>query len=90
MAYVYVIESTRDQTWYTGIALDPVRRLDDHNKGKNRFTKGHTPWKIIFTQLLPDWKQARKHEKYLKSSAGKRWLKKFLNDHGGITSSLPG
>ena len=90
MVYVYVIESLQDQTWYTGIAIDPTRRLDEHNKGKNRFTKGHLPWKIIFKESHSDWTHARVREKYLKSSAGKRWLKKFLNENGGTTSSLPG
>ena len=79
MAYAYVIESLTDLTWYTGIALDPVKRLKEHNSGKNRFTKGHQPWKIIFTEQHPDWQAARKREKYLKSAAGKSWLKKYLS-----------
>jgi predicted GIY-YIG superfamily endonuclease len=76
---VYVIESITDQTWYTGIAIDAIKRLHDHNQGKNRFTKGHLPWKIIFTETHPDWKSARKREKYLKSAAAKIWLSKHLN-----------
>ena len=45
MITVYVIESLIDETWYTGIAIDAVARLKEHNVGKNRFTKGHRPWK---------------------------------------------
>ena len=86
---VYVIESLADQTWYTGIAIDPRQRLKEHNAGKNRFTKGHRPWKIIFTEDHADWKTARAREKYLKSSAGKKWLRKFLNKNGSDTGSLP-
>ena len=78
MVFDYVIESLLDQTWYTGIALDPVNRLKEHNAGKNRFTKGHRPWKIIFTELHPNWESARKREKYLKTAAGKKWLNKYL------------
>jgi putative endonuclease len=89
MITVYVIESLIDKTWYTGMSADPVNRLKEHNAGKNRFTKGHRPWKIIYTQLFPDWATARKQEKYLKSAAGKKWLTKYLADHGGDTSSLP-
>jgi predicted GIY-YIG superfamily endonuclease len=47
MVTVYVIESLFDKALYTGMALDPIKRLNDHNKGKNRYTKGHMPWKII-------------------------------------------
>ena len=89
MVFVYVIESLSDQTWYTGIALDANARLKEHNHGKNRFTKGHRPWRLIFTEQHPDWNSARIREKYLKSAAGKKWLKKFINDHGGDTGSLP-
>ena len=60
------------------MALDAVKRLAEHNGGKNRFTKDHRPWKIVFMETHPDWATARKKEKYLKSTAGKSWLKKIL------------
>src|SRR3954467_2087248 len=76
MITVYVIESLFNQTWYTGIAIDAVARLKEYNSGKNRFTKGHRPWKIIYTEVQIDWMNARLREKYLKSAAGKNWLRK--------------
>ena len=78
MITVYVIESSLDGTWYTGMAMDPIARLKEHNAGKNRFTKGHLPWHIIHTEHFPDWATARVREKYLKTAAGKCWLKKIL------------
>ncbi|MGZ3847208.1 MAG: GIY-YIG nuclease family protein [Flavisolibacter sp.] len=87
MVTVYVIESLQDQTWYTGMALDANKRLQEHNSGKNRFTKGHRPWKIIYTEEHLDWSTARPREKYLKTAAGKKWLIKRL--HGGDTGSPP-
>ena len=79
MIIVYVIESLVDQTWYTGMALNEHARLKEHNVGKNRFTKGHLPWKIIYTEKHPDWVTGRLREKYLKTSAGKKWLIKYLS-----------
>jgi putative endonuclease len=87
MVTVYVIESIEDGTWYTGMALNVVERLKEHNYGKNRFTKGHLPWKIIYTEDHPDWSAARIREKYLKTVAGKTWLTKHF--HGDDTGSLP-
>ncbi len=78
MVIVYVIESLLDQTWYTGMAIDPLKRLKEHNSGKNRFTKGHMPWKIVFTEKHDDWASARVREKYLKTAAGKNWLRNIL------------
>ncbi len=89
MITVYVLLSTKDNATYVGMAKDVVARLNEHNAGKNRYTKGHRPWKIIYTQHYPDWKQARVHEKYLKSSAGKKWLQKYLSQQQAITGSLP-
>ena len=89
MITVYVIESLQDQIRYTGMAKDVINRLEEHNSGKNRFTKGHQPWEIIFTEKFPDWESARVKEKYLKTASGKNWLKKYLNLQSGDTSSLP-
>ena len=88
MIIVYVIESLTDRTWYTGMAKDFLRRLHEHNSGKNRFTKGHLPWKIIYTEIRDNWAEARRREKYLKSAAGKIWLTKLLSNNID-TSSLP-
>ena len=88
MVFVYVIESLTDQTWYKGMAEVVKDRVAEHNAGKNRFTKGHRPWKLIHTEEFPNWKEARIREKYLKSAAGRNWLKKFLRD-GGDAGSLP-
>ena len=89
MVTVYVLQSLKDQASYVGMALDSIKRLNEHNHGKNRYTKGHIPWRIIYSEEQPDWKTARIREKYLKSAAGKNWLKKYMDSHGGITGSLP-
>ncbi len=89
MVTVYVLLSDKDNTTYVGMALNALARLKEHNAGKNRYSKGHLPWKIIFTEAHPDWATARVREKYLKSTAGKNWLLKYLAENGGITGSLP-
>jgi len=89
MVTVYVLLSLKDKATYVGMALDPLKRLQEHNSGKNRYTKAHLPWKIVYTEEHPDWASGRIREKYLKSTAGKNWLKKQSSFHGGITGSLP-
>jgi putative endonuclease len=89
MVTVYVIQSFKDSTWYAGMAKDVALRLKDHNSGRNRSAKGHFPWEIIYTEQHLSWTEARVREKYLKSAAGKVWLKKFLQQHGGKRGSLP-
>ena len=89
MVTVYVLQSIKDAATYVDIALDAEKRLKEHNSGKNRYTKGHLPWQIIYTEQQPDWASARKREKYLKSTAGKNWLRKFLAQKDGDKGSLP-
>ena len=76
MKFVYVLKSEKSDLFYVGITINIENRLKEHNQGKSKFTKGHLPWKLIYFEESEDGKSARKREKYLKSTAGKRWLKK--------------
>ena len=78
MITVYAIRSGINGEIYVGIAKDADLRLREHNGGKNRYTKGLRPWKILYTELQPDWEAARKREKYLKSGIGKEFLKSLV------------
>ncbi len=89
MITVYVLQSLTDNATYVGMALNALNRLKEHNANKNRYTKAHTPWIIIYTEQFPDWASARVREKYLKSTAGKKFLKKYFDHDGGTTGSLP-
>jgi putative endonuclease len=60
------------------MALDARKRLKEHNGGKNRYTKGLRPWKILTVEYFPDWQSARTREKYLKSGIGKEYLKSLV------------
>lgn len=73
---VYVLRSLKSGKYYVGMAIDVERRLDEHNKGKSKFTSGHVPWELIYQETIGIAIEARKREKYLKSSAGKQFLKK--------------
>ena len=74
---VYVISSLTSGKLYVGMTEDTIRRLIEHNAGRSKFTSGHTPWKLIYSEEIgQDINEARKREKYLKSAAGKRFLKR--------------
>jgi predicted GIY-YIG superfamily endonuclease len=78
MVTVYAIQSEVNGDVYVGIAKDAEHRLEEHNKGKNRYTKDLRPWKNLYKELQPDWEAARKREKYLKSGIGKEFLKSLV------------
>ena len=81
MIKVYVWQSLKNGTFYTGMSKGLERRLEEHNNGNSRYTKAYLPWKIIYFEEHKDWEESRKREKYLKSAAGKKWLTKKLELH---------
>ena len=79
MVVVYALTNTMNDEVYVGITSSLDRRITEHNSGKNRYTKAFVPWSVYYTEQQPDYPSARKREKYLKSAAGKRFLKRQLS-----------
>ncbi len=73
---VYLIQSELNQSYYVGMAIDVHLRLKEHNAGKSKYTKAFMPWRLIYFEEIGDASEARKREKYLKSTAGKNFLRK--------------
>ncbi|MCB0823881.1 MAG: GIY-YIG nuclease family protein [Bacteroidales bacterium] len=75
MYYVYAIKSLNRNYIYVGISDNPDRRINQHNSGYERTTKPYRPFKTILIEMFVSRVEARKREKYLKSGAGKEFLK---------------
>jgi len=74
MYYVYIIESQKSGIFYKGSTSDCERRLDEHNKGINHYTRGKGSWKLIFVQQFETKSEALLKEKKLKR-CNKEYLK---------------
>ena len=81
MIIIYVLVSLKDNSTYVGMSKNIDRRLNEDNLGKSRYTKGHIPWKLVYTESHQNQLEARQKEKFFKSTQGKNWLKEngFLN-----------
>jgi putative endonuclease len=75
--YVYFLRSIKDGSTYVGMAQDVLIRLAEHNRGKSKYTKAHMPYELLYQEGPYDTLEARKREKYLKSTAGKNYLRKI-------------
>ena len=73
--YVYAIKSLIRKYIYVGLTNSIERRIDEHNKGKNRSTKSFRPFKLIYSEKFETRMEARAKEIYLKSGIGKEFLK---------------
>ena len=81
MHTVYVLKSLSAEKSYVGMTKDIKRRLCEHNSRQHSYTKRYVPWAVVHQELYDTLCNARAREKYLKSSAGRRFLKKsvFVN-----------
>ena len=77
--YVYVLMSEKDSRLYKGMTSDIVKRLKEHNAGRNFSTKPYIPWKLIYSKSFENRLSAREYEKYLKSGVGREFLKILKN-----------
>jgi len=53
------------------------RRLKEHNAWRQKSTKAYLPYKLIYTEMCGDRKEARIREKYWKSWVWKEKLRKL-------------
>jgi len=80
MFYTYVLESVNGDL-YTGYTIDLRKRVSEHNQGLNSSTKRYGPWKLIYYEASLNEKDARRREKYLKTSTGRRLVKRRLKEY---------
>ncbi|MBU3901446.1 GIY-YIG nuclease family protein [Patescibacteria group bacterium] len=79
--YVYVIESLKNDELYVGYTVDLRKRLAEHNRGLNFSTKPYMPWQLIHYEAYKSEKDAKRREKYLKTSQGARLMKRMLKEY---------
>lgn len=78
MIYVYLIQSINEpQKLYVGQTENIDVRLSEHNSGKSKYTQTWRPWKVIYQEQFDNRMDARKREIYLKSTAGKNFLRRI-------------
>jgi len=78
MAFVYILKSCNFNITYTGSTNDLERRITEHNNGESNFTKKYMPWKVIYTEEYANLSEARRKEKYFKTCAGRKIIKKII------------
>ena len=81
MFYVYLLESRAGNHFYTGYTQDLKKRLKEHNQGLNFSTKPYAPWNLIYYEACIEESDAKRREGYLKTSEGRRLIKRRVKDY---------
>ena len=76
--YVYALKSETRNYIYIGLTNNVERRFGEHNAGYNKTTKPYRPFRLIYTKTFSTRPEARVYEKHLKTSTGRRFLRKLL------------
>lgn len=78
MYYVYILYSLKDHKLYTGFTSDLKQRIKAHFSEESKATSYRLPFKLIYYEAYLLKQDAQAHKKYLKTSMGKRVIKKQL------------
>ena len=82
MYWVYILDCLDDKSWYIGYTSNLKKRLKEHQSGYgSETTKKKRNWKPIYCEGYLDIKDAKGREVFLKSGAGRRFLKKQLSNY---------
>ncbi|MCR4323158.1 MAG: GIY-YIG nuclease family protein [Candidatus Azambacteria bacterium] len=84
MYYVYLLQSKKNGTLYTGCTSDLVKRMGEHNNGRVFSTKGKRPFVLMYYEAYLNKSDAFHREHNLKLRANaltglKRRLKNSLS-----------
>jgi putative endonuclease len=72
--YVYSLESQKDGNKYIGYTNNLKRRLEEHKKGLSFATKFRLPFRLIYFEGCLNEEDAKRRERYLKTTQGRRFL----------------
>ena len=78
MFFAYVLKSVNHDYYYKGHCQDLEKRLAQHNAGLTTSTKPYIPFTIIYSESFDKESEAIAREKYFKTAAGRRFLKKVI------------
>ena len=77
MYYAYILKSKVDGSFYKGSTGNLELRLQQHNAGRCNYTSRKVPWEIIYYEVFNTREEALKREKYFKTAAGRRFIKRL-------------
>ena len=76
--FVYILESQKDNRFYSGQTNNLEKRIQDHNKGYSKYTKSFRPWKLFAYKKCTTRKESMALEKKLKNLKSTVRMNEFI------------
>jgi putative endonuclease len=74
MYTLYILHSCLLDRYYVGYTNDIIRRLEEHNRIKGKFTDAGIPWALVYSESFASKKEAMHREKFIKSRKSKNFI----------------
>ena len=82
MYWVYLLEDQEDKSWYVGYTSNLKKRLIEHaSKQGGKTTARKNALKLIYCEGYLSQADAKGRERFLKSGAGRKYIKKQLANY---------
>jgi len=76
--WLYILQSERRETFYTGSSDEPHKRLLYHNAESKGYTRRYRPWNIVYTHPFDSKEKALQAEKIVKSWKSKKMIRMLI------------
>ena len=78
--FMYIVYILKDSSgrFYKGLTNNLKRRLQEHRSGHTITTRRMSGLEVAYIEQYETFKEARMREKYLKTAAGRRFLKRKI------------
>jgi putative endonuclease len=74
MYTTYVMQSKTFGIRYVGSTSDITKRINAHNTGFSKYTKGRGPWFLVYKEAFPTRSEAMARELFFKTGKGRLFL----------------
>jgi putative endonuclease len=81
-SHCYILFSAKLNKYYVGSTSDIERRLNDHNRGKEKFTSVGMPWELVYAEPFEELTMARKRELEIKKKKSRKYIESLISSAG--------
>lgn len=78
MFFVYILKSGKNGKYYVGSTCHLQNRLEKHNSGRVKSTRGLVPFVIMYTESYLTNSEARKREAYIKRRKSRKYVESLI------------
>jgi putative endonuclease len=77
--FVYIIQSKKDGSYYTGQCDDLDCRLSKHNDAWGTYSSTKMPWKLVYFETYASRSEALIREKQIKAKKSRKYLQYLID-----------